>query len=46
MGNLGLYQVMVVLAKRVGGPLALAGWVIGTSAAVGAAGMAFIKNNF
>ena len=46
MGNLGLYQVMVVLAKRVGGPLALAGWVLGTGAAVGAASMAYIKDNF
>lgn len=46
MGNLGYYQLMVILAKRVGGPLALAGWVIGTSAAIGAAGMAFVKDNF
>lgn len=41
MGNLGSYQTMVVLAKKVGGPVALAavtafsGWLIGRSAEEG-----------
>lgn len=41
MGNLGLYQVMVTVAKKVGGPLVLAvgtavgGWAIGRGAEAG-----------
>lgn len=41
MGNLGLYQVMATVAKKVGGPLVLAvgtavgGWAIGRGAEAG-----------
>lgn len=47
MGNLGWYQIMTTMAKRVGGPLKLAGLVFGGGAVVGGgavAGGIAIKN--
>lgn len=47
MGNLGWYQVMTTLAKKVGGPLKLAGIICGGGAVVGGgavAGCLAIKN--
>lgn len=46
MGNLGLYQVMTSVAKKVGGPLvllagtAVSGWAIGRSSEAGGKGIA------
>ncbi|MCM3615732.1 hypothetical protein M3672_14970 [Microbacterium enclense] len=45
MGNLGMYQHMVVLAKKVGGPLvlgglvALGGWAVGRGGEAGGKGV-------
>lgn len=47
MGNLGWYQVMTILAKKVGGPLKLAGIICGGGAVVGGSvvmGCLAIKN--
>lgn len=44
MSNLGWYQVMTTLAKKVGGPLNLAGILIGSSAAAGSAAVLFVQN--
>ena len=43
MGNLGWYQVMVVAAKRVGGPLQLGALLVGGGAALGAAGLKAVQ---
>lgn len=43
MGNLGWYQVMVVAAKRVGGPLQLGALILGGGAALGAAGLKAVQ---
>lgn len=46
MGNLGLYQLMTTVAKKVGGPVvlvigtAVSGWVIGRGAEAGGKGIA------
>ncbi len=41
MSNLGLYQVMTTVAKKVGGPLVLAGILIGFGALLHA-GVTFV----
>ena len=40
MSNLGMYQVLTTVAKRVGGPLPLIGLIAGSGIAMGAGGMA------
>lgn len=44
MGNLGWYQVFTKVAKKVGGPLQLAGIFIAGGAALGAAGKTLLDH--
>ena len=44
MGNLGYYQIMTTVAKKVGGPIKLAGIILGTGAVLGGGAVAGVSN--